>query len=806
MFLKSVKIKNFKALQDFERAFEPGVNIIFGPNEVGKSTFLDALHAGFFVKADSKGQEVEGFHSWEGRGDPFVTVSFQHNGNEYLLEKRFLGERQGRLACAATGLDLPNKDRIQEELAGMIPLYTEKGDSVRRTFWITQGELEDTPHVLANDATIRASLKRLAFEADGNIEAIKKKINEEIRNLGVGLDRPAKYLGHVAAARAEYERLQGEYEKAEKAFRSLESETARQKELIDTLAQLRSRIDEDRKVLDAHNGYREALEKLEKANADFDAIQRDVEQCERNRKEIAELEPRRLGLRKTEEEMKQRIAGHEAAKEAEAIETRLQNGRELAAALDALDVEIRLKDRELRAEARVTKSELDRARMLAGNIREKLASLQAAQIQMSARGLADVDIAVSIDGGVAESLRLDKGQISTYRANQSVKVSVGRVIDLTISSGVKDAVKLQEELQTDEKQLADLLKSVDAGTVEGLAERYGFQEQIAGELNVLEKQKETKLNGSTVERVQEGIGELEQQLGGLRATAAQTPSHDGRTVESLNEERANLNAELGGLEIRIKQLQANEQAFVEQYGSLDEASSRKRDAARGIAVAKAALEAIPKMELPDDQILLRNTRLAENVRRFTELERESLTLGGRLQSVDVLWEEVKLKETLAEEARAKYKSWTTELDAYRLVSDALLESEKKVAENLTSPIEEMVSFVLPRLTARRYSSVSLDNQLSVQHVDFGQREVGVEELSTGAQGQLALALRLAVIRYFSGKERQTVIMDDAFANFDSNRLNEAQAIVNEFAVEHQVIYLTCHGQMKEWPGANVIEM
>jgi len=25
-------------------------------------------------------------------------------------------------------------------------------------------------------------------------------------------------------------------------------------------------------------------------------------------------------------------------------------------------------------------------------------------------------------------------------------------------------------------------------------------------------------------------------------------------------------------------------------------------------------------------------------------------------------------------------------------------------------------------------------------------------------------------------------------------------------VEHQVIYLTCHDQMKEWPGANVIEM
>ena len=81
-----------------------------------------------------------------------------------------------------------------------------------------------------------------------------------------------------------------------------------------------------------------------------------------------------------------------------------------------------------------------------------------------------------------------------------------------------------------------------------------------------------------------------------------------------------------------------------------------------------------------------------------------------------------------------------------------------------------------------------------------------EDLSTGAQGQLALALRLAFIEHLSGNDRQTVIMDDALVNFDADRMAEGRNLLAEFAGRHQVIYLSCHPEMRKWKGAELHEL
>ena len=44
MFIKRVKIHNFKCYKDFEIALEEGLNIVVGDNEAGKSTILEAIN------------------------------------------------------------------------------------------------------------------------------------------------------------------------------------------------------------------------------------------------------------------------------------------------------------------------------------------------------------------------------------------------------------------------------------------------------------------------------------------------------------------------------------------------------------------------------------------------------------------------------------------------------------------------------------------------------------------------------------------------------------------------------------------
>ena len=44
MSIKKVKIYNFKSLREFETELNPGLNILVGDNEAGKSTILEAIH------------------------------------------------------------------------------------------------------------------------------------------------------------------------------------------------------------------------------------------------------------------------------------------------------------------------------------------------------------------------------------------------------------------------------------------------------------------------------------------------------------------------------------------------------------------------------------------------------------------------------------------------------------------------------------------------------------------------------------------------------------------------------------------
>ena len=124
-------------------------------------------------------------------------------------------------------------------------------------------------------------------------------------------------------------------------------------------------------------------------------------------------------------------------------------------------------------------------------------------------------------------------------------------------------------------------------------------------------------------------------------------------------------------------------------------------------------------------------------------------------------------------------------------------------QHLVEPIRGIVSVTLPRLTAGRYSNVNLDDSLEVQSVRHDALDINPTDLSTGAKGQLALALRLALVDHLSGKERQTVVLDDALVNFDSERLARAKVLLAEMGATHQVLYLTCHPSVGEWPEAMI---
>src|SRR5688572_26000757 len=43
LFLSNVKIKNFRNLSEFSAIFAPGLNVVVGENNIGKTNLLDAI-------------------------------------------------------------------------------------------------------------------------------------------------------------------------------------------------------------------------------------------------------------------------------------------------------------------------------------------------------------------------------------------------------------------------------------------------------------------------------------------------------------------------------------------------------------------------------------------------------------------------------------------------------------------------------------------------------------------------------------------------------------------------------------------
>ena len=101
-----MKLRNLSVNQ-FKRFTEPthlgeigdGLNLVVGPNELGKSTLLDALRAVLFERYSSKARPIIALQNDRSGAAPVVELVFEIGGDEYALTKRFVKNSYARLQC-----------------------------------------------------------------------------------------------------------------------------------------------------------------------------------------------------------------------------------------------------------------------------------------------------------------------------------------------------------------------------------------------------------------------------------------------------------------------------------------------------------------------------------------------------------------------------------------------------------------------------------------------------------------------------------------------------------------------------------
>lgn len=124
--------------------FRGGLNLLAGPNEMGKSTVLAALQAVLFERYRAGGEQVRALCPDGSRAAPRIALDFELDGQPYRIEKRFLLSPSARLILpdGARFEDDEAEDELQRQLGFGPP--ANRGPTVDSlgswgVLWVAQG-------------------------------------------------------------------------------------------------------------------------------------------------------------------------------------------------------------------------------------------------------------------------------------------------------------------------------------------------------------------------------------------------------------------------------------------------------------------------------------------------------------------------------------------------------------------------------------------------------------------------------------------------------------------------------------------
>ncbi len=185
MLISHFLLKNFGKFESFECDFSPGLNVIKGPSEAGKSTLVEAVSAALFLNPAAENDHIPQAVRWGTGNAPVIEAFFDIDGKSFKLTKDF--ERGvAQISGGSPDSEVTAPDAINQWLAEKTGIPSEK--VFKATACVSQGA------VTRIDESIEAIQDKLESLVTGGREdqagsMTIRKIEKRIADIALEISR-----------------------------------------------------------------------------------------------------------------------------------------------------------------------------------------------------------------------------------------------------------------------------------------------------------------------------------------------------------------------------------------------------------------------------------------------------------------------------------------------------------------------------------------------------------------------------------------------------------------------------------------
>ena len=520
MKIRSLAVNQFKKFTSPTRldGVEDGLNVVVGPNEMGKSTLLDALRAVLFEKYSSRAQPIMALQNDRNQAAPVVELAIELADGLYRVTKRFIKKPYARLSCP-DGRNLEG-DTAEDTLRELLDFH-EPGKTGAKpetlgmwnVLWVQQGQ---SFGALDLPDSARSSLHSALESEVGTVlggrrgRALPKAIENQLGELVTSttnrprgaykelidrVDTLRQELGVLSARRQDLTQTLADLEDAQEILERLSTgdrDQADRKEL-DEARQRHSQLAELEARIEAACTERELRKRtLEQAEQAAEARQRLRADVETEKAALGAAELRLTGAREQEKEARSKVDAlrggvrHSEAAVTKADEAVSRHRRVLGAA----ERQSRLRDLEgryekaqaaekLQREAQqaaaailVTEEAIEGIRKAAQGLETIRGRLNAAATVISFDMTEDGISGIDVNG---EPLTADRRSVQSV---EPVTITVPDRGGITVEPAIRDRDKLLRQQRDATTALREALEDAGAKSVTDAEDQYTRRQKL----------------------------------------------------------------------------------------------------------------------------------------------------------------------------------------------------------------------------------------------------------------------------------------------------------------------------------------